>query len=160
MKTRKRFHLSAIVALLAMSTIVVTSTAFSYSGKTNGSVARTEVTLSPSETVSVNPDSVYVLVDELPVYPGGDITLMSDIAKITVYPAEAKKNNIQGKVVVRLIVGKDCKVSDVEVIKSVNSQLDAEAVRVVKTLKFEKPGIKGGVPVAVHYMIPIQFALK
>jgi TonB family protein len=106
-------------------------------------------------------DIPFVQVDEMPVFPGGDIAILKYIADNTVYPEEAKKNRITGKVIVRFIVEKDCSVSEVTVLQSVNPQIDAEAVRVVKTLpKFEKPAKNGGVAVRVFYMLPITFDLK
>jgi protein TonB len=101
------------------------------------------------------------MVDELPVFTGGDTTLLKYIAKNTVYPEGARINKIQGKVVVRLVVEKDGSVSNVEVVKGVNPLLDAEAVRVVSSLpKFESPAKIDGAAVKVHYMIPISFALN
>ena len=161
MKTKKRIEESGILTLIVMSVLVVALIVFSSCGKTNDAL-KTEIPAPPPPPpVPVSPDSVYVLVDELPVFPGGDTTMLKYIAKNTVYPAEAKMKKIQGKVVVRLVVEKDCSVSNVEVVQGVHPLLDAEAVRVVKTLpRFESPAKKGGVAVGVHYMIPIAFALK
>ena len=106
-------------------------------------------------------DIPFVQVDEMPVFPGGDIAILKYIADNTVYPEEAKKNKITGKVIVRFIVEKDCSVSEVTILQSVNPEIDAEAVRVIKTLpKFEKPAKNGGVAVRVFYMLPITFDLK
>jgi protein TonB len=162
MKTSKKINDSGKFTLLVMSVLVVALIAFSSCGKANDPNApNTEVPAPPPPPVPVNPDSVYVQVDELPVFPGGDTTLLKYIADNVVYPAGARINKIQGKVVVRLIVEKDCSVSNVEIVKGVNPLLDAEAIRVVKTLpKFVSPAKKDGVAVGVHYMIPISFALK
>ncbi len=106
-------------------------------------------------------DPVYDEVDELPLFNNGDQGLLNFIAGNVNYPDEAKKNNIQGKVLVKFVVEKDCSVSKVEILQGVNPSLDAEALRVVNSLpKFEKPAIKAGVPVRVNYTIPIMFALK
>jgi TonB family protein len=113
----------------------------------------------PAEVSST--DKVYTEVDELPVFKGGDANLLKYIAENTKYPEEAKKNKITGKVIVKLVVEKDCSVSNVGILESVNALLDAEAVRVVSTLpKFETPGKKAGESVRVNYMIPITFTLK
>lgn len=162
MKTRKRINGSDFT-LLIVSVLVVALVAFSSCGKVNDPNAEnTEIPAPPPPPpVPVSPDSVYVEVDELPVFTGGESTLLKYIAKNTVYPEGARINKIQGKVVVRLVVEKDGSVSNVAVVKGVNPLLDAEAVRVVSSLpKFESPGKKGGSVVAVHYMIPIAFALK
>jgi len=163
MKTRKRNYDSGKFTLLVMAVLVTALIAFSSCGKANDPDAlNTDIPAPPPPPpVPVNPDSVYVLVDELPVFTGGDSTLLKYIADNTAYPAEARINKIQGKVIVRLVVGKDGTVSNVDVVKGVNPLLDAEAVRVVSTLpKFESPAKKGGVAVGIHYMIPIEFALK
>jgi protein TonB len=103
----------------------------------------------------------YIKVDTLPTFPQGDSAILKFIAENTIYPEDAKKENITGMVVVRFIVNEDCSISNVEVLRGVNPSLDAEAIRVVKTLpKFEKPGKLNGEPVNVYYMIPINFTLK
>ena len=120
---------------------------------------------SPISTIAPPPpppaDPVYVEVDTLPVFPGGDREILNFIINNTKYPEEAKKNNITGKVIVKFVVEKDGSVSGAEVLKSVDPLLDAEAVRVVGTLpKFEKPAKKDGRIVRVNYMVPISFALQ
>ncbi len=112
-------------------------------------------------TSSFSHDSVFVYVDEMPIYKGGDTALLNFIARNTKYPEEAKKKSITGKVIVRFVVGKDCSVSDVTILQSVDPSLDAEAIRVIESLpKFEKPAKSQGRVVAVWYMVPISFALK
>ena len=114
-----------------------------------------------SDEATNKQDKPLVEVDEMPVFPGGNAALLKFIAENSVYPEEAKKNNITGRVIVRFVVEKDCSVSNVEVLKEVDPLLDAEAVRVINSLpKFEKPARNGGVAVPVFYMVPITFALK
>ena len=115
----------------------------------------------PPPPVEAVTDSVYVNVDEMPVFKGGDVGLLKYIADNTAYPKDAKEKNIQGKVIVRFVVEKDGTVSDVAVIKSAEPSLDAAAVKVVESLpKFETPAKIKGLPVKVHYMVPITFTLK
>lgn len=103
----------------------------------------------------------FVQVDEMPVFPGGDIAILKYIADNTVYPEAAKKQGITGKVIVRFIVEKDCSVSEATILQSVDPLLDAEALKVIGSLpKFEKPAKNGGVAVRVFYMLPITFSLK
>lgn len=106
-------------------------------------------------------DQIYVNVDEMPVFPNGDQGILNFIAENTVYPEKAKLDGITGRVIVRFVVEKDGSVTGVAIEQGVDPTLDAEALRVVSSLpKFEKPGIKGGEKVRVHYMLPITFALK
>jgi TonB family protein len=110
--------------------------------------------------VPVKDGDAYVVVEQMPLYPGGDKALLKFISENTNYPVEAKDKNIQGRVIVRFKVMDDGMVADASVIKGVDPLLDAEAVRVVNTLQQFTPGKVGGVPVPVWYMVPITFSLK
>ena len=96
----------------------------------------------------------------MPVYPGGDTELLKYISDSTRYPKDAKTQKIQGKVIVRFIVNAKGLVENVSVLKGVSPTMDAESVRVVKTLPKFTPGLLAGKKVPVWYMIPIQFSLK
>jgi TonB family protein len=116
----------------------------------------------PGETVNVtpeDPDAPYVVVEEMPQFPGGDAALLKHIAENTKYPENAKKNNIQGRVIVRFCITREGTVDRASVIKGVDPDLDNEAIRVVKTLSSFQPGKQRGKPVNVWYMVPITFAL-
>lgn len=102
----------------------------------------------------------FVVVEEMPMYPGGDIELLKYIAEHTQYPEIAKENNIQGRVIVRFCVTSKGGVSQVSILKGVDPELDAEAITVVNSLPAFKPGKQGGKPVPVWYMVPITFTLK
>lgn len=102
----------------------------------------------------------FVVVEEMPMFPGGDAELLKYIAEHTQYPEIAKENNIQGKVIVRFCVTAKGGVSQVSILKGVDPELDKEAIRVVNTLPAFKPGKQGGKPVPVWYMVPINFTLK
>ena len=88
----------------------------------------------------------FVVVEEMPMFPGGDAALLKYIGENTVYPEVAKENNIQGRVIVRFCVTAKGGVSQVSVLKGVDPELDAEAIRVVNTLPPFKPGKQGGKP--------------
>ncbi|OFY65109.1 MAG: hypothetical protein A2V64_04325 [Bacteroidetes bacterium RBG_13_43_22] len=102
----------------------------------------------------------FVVVEEMPMFPGGDVALLQYIAEHTNYPEVAKENNIQGRVIVRFCVTSKGGVNQVSVLKGVDPELDTEAVRVVNSLPAFKPGKQGGKPVPVWYMVPITFTLK
>lgn len=103
---------------------------------------------------------VFFIVDEMPEYPGGDKELMSFIGRSVKYPPEAVKKGIQGKVFVSFVVGSDGFVSNAKIARGVDPMLDAEALRVVKSMPKWTPGKQDGKDVAVQYTIPINFALK
>ena len=102
----------------------------------------------------------FVVVEEMPMFPGGDVELLKYISEHTNYPEVAKENNIQGRVIVRFCVTSKGGVSQVSILKGVDPELDKEAIRVVNTLPAFKPGKQGGKPVPVWYMVPITFTLK
>ena len=110
----------------------------------------------------VDSSTPFVQVDSMPVFSRyGDAELLKYLAENTMYPEDAKKNNIEGKVVLRFVVDTDGKVSDVTILSGVNPSINAEAFRVVVSLpKFEKPGYVKGQPVKTYYMVPITFDLK
>jgi len=108
----------------------------------------------------ISREEAYVVVENMPRYPGGDAGLLKFIANTTHYPEAAKAQNIQGRVIVRFIVNKEGNAEDITVLRSVHPLLDAEAGRVVGLLKGFAPGLQGGKPVSVYYMVPITFTLS
>jgi protein TonB len=115
----------------------------------------------PAPIAETGSDTPFEVVDEMPVFKGGDTALINYIGRNTKYPEPAKLKGIQGKVMVRFAVEADRSIDKVSVLKGVDPELDMEAIRVVKTLpSFEKPGIKDGKAVSVWYSLPINFTLK
>jgi len=105
-------------------------------------------------------DEFFMVVENMPEFPGGDLGLMRYIQKNVKYPAIAKEYNITGKVFVSFIVDKSGSVTNVKVVRGVDKNLDAEAVRVVKSLPKYKPGKQRGKAVRVMFTIPINFTLS
>ncbi len=106
------------------------------------------------------PQEVFVVVEEMPSFPGGDTELFRFIYDNIKYPELAKENNIQGKVILRFCVTYKGTVDQVSVVRGVDPTLDEEAIRVIKMLPLWKPGKQGGKPVNVWYSVPISFQLK
>lgn len=101
----------------------------------------------------------FVSVEEMPVPQGGEAGLYKYIADNTIYPKIALDNNIQGKVYVRFCVTSKGTVDQVSILKGVDPELDAEAIRVVKSFPPFKPGKMSGKPVPVWYIVHIDFQL-
>jgi protein TonB len=102
----------------------------------------------------------FVVVEQMPMYPGGEAALLTFIGENTHYPDSAKAKKIQGRVIVRFVVTTEGKTDEITVLKGVHPLLDAEAVRVASMLSGFTPGYQGGKAVPVWYMIPITFTLK
>lgn len=96
-----------------------------------------------------------MMVDEMPEVEGG----LSALGQQIVYPEDAKRNGIEGRVLISFVVEKDGTVSKAEIVQGVDESLDREALRVVRDLTF-KPAIKDGEPVWVQMTLPISFKLK
>ena len=105
-------------------------------------------------------EKVFDMVEVAPEFPGGELELRKFIAINVKYPSQAKKKGIQGKVYVKFVVDKTGAVSNVEVVRSVDPLLDAEAVRVLSSLPDWTPGENEGKPVNVHFTVPINFQLQ
>ena len=105
-------------------------------------------------------NKVYQSVEVMPEFPGGVMEMMKFLQMNIQYPPMAAANKIDGRVVVQFIVDKTGKVGDVKVVRSVNDELDAEAVRVVKSMPDFTPGRQDGKPVSVWYTLPISFKLQ
>lgn len=111
----------------------------------------------PSDNVT---GDVYEAVEQMPEFPGGMAGLMQYITKNLRYPEEAKAKGIQGRVTVRVVVNTEGKVTNAEVLRSVDPALDAEALRVASSLPDWKPGMKDGKPVNVRFFFPVNFSLQ
>ena len=105
-------------------------------------------------------DKPFDVVEQMPSFPGGKEALMKFISENVKYPKEAEEKGLQGRVVVRYIIEKDGSISEVEIAKSVNEYLDAEAIRVVNAMPKWIPGKQKGEPVRVKFTLPITFRLS
>ncbi len=102
---------------------------------------------------------VFVVVEEMPSFPGGIEALKAFVASSLKYPTIALENGIQGQVHVRFVVAENGSVTDAKIEGSVAPSLDKEALRIVNSMPKWKPGKQRGMPVKVSYTIPISFKL-
>jgi len=111
------------------------------------------------EKIKKEPD-VFMIVEDMPKYPGGEEALRDDIAKLVKYPAEAKEKGLQGKVYITFIVNEQGKIEQSKVARGIDPLLDKEALRVLNELdKTWQAGKQKGKAVKVSYTVPINFAL-
>lgn len=118
-----------------------------------------EITAERSAPKKVFTGKVYDLVDEMPSFPGGLEELYKWIDNNVQYPAVARENGIEGRVILKFIVEKDGSLSDSTVIHSVHPMVDREALRLVGQMPKWNPGKRAGIPVRVRYCLPIKFKL-
>ena len=107
------------------------------------------------QTVVAAPSSA---LDQMPEFPGGMEALNTYLRNNIRYPQEAQKAGIQGRVIIQFIVSKDGSITDAEVVESVDPQLDAEGLRLIKNMPRWKPGMRKGQAIKVKQTLPIRFA--
>ncbi len=105
-------------------------------------------------------EEIFKSAEQMPSFPGGDAALMKFLNSHIHYPAAAEENNVQGRVIVQFVVGKDGSVSQAKIARGVHPALDNEALRVVRSLPKFIPGKQNGQPVSVWYTLPVQFKLQ
>lgn len=103
---------------------------------------------------------VYTVVEQNPVFPGGDAALLKYVNSHIKYPEIARDQEIQGVVTLRFVVLEDGRVGEVQVVKSLESHCDAEAIRVIKSLPRFTPGKQQGKPVRVWFTLPVRYVIQ
>ncbi|MDR1200855.1 MAG: energy transducer TonB [Tannerellaceae bacterium] len=105
-------------------------------------------------------EQIFIVVEQMPQFPGGDGELLSFISRSIKYPIIAQENGIQGRVTCAFVVNRDGSVVDGEIVRGVDPSLDKEALRVISTMPKWSPGKQRGKPVRVKFTVPITFRLQ
>ncbi len=139
-----------------LAAIVETKVAESV-GDTTKPAGVTYVPVEVNEKLKGTP--VLTVVEQMPAYPGGMAALMEYFKENMRYPASAKERGLQGRVTVQFVVDKDGSIKEPKVIRSIDQELDEEALRLVKSMSKWEPGRQNGEPVAVKFAVPVPFKL-
>ncbi len=126
--------------------------------KTKTKQATPAAKLSPVQAKGEDP--VFEVVEQMPDFPGGMQELMKFLSSNIKYPAQAHKENRQGRVIVQFVVRKDGQIVEPKIAKSVSPDLDAEALRVISIMPNWTPGRQRGEAVSVKFTVPIMFRLS
>jgi protein TonB len=102
----------------------------------------------------------FVVVEAMPAFPGGDAALFKYLGDNIKYPVIAQESGIQGRVICQFVVNRDGSIVDIEVVRSVDKSLDAEAIRVISKMPRWTPGKQRGKTVRVKYTLPVNFRLQ
>ena len=108
----------------------------------------------------VEETKIFTVVEQMPMYPGGDGALMGYLRDNIHYPTVAAENGVQGRVVVGFVVERDGSITDVKILRGVDPSLDREAMRVVQNMPKWTPGKQNGSAVRVKYQVPVSFRLQ
>ena len=151
MKTKRNAPKSLLLTVILSIALITAAVSANYSCSKD--------IMTETQPKSAQTDEVFVIVEQMPQYPGGDSLMIDFILKNINYPESAKKAGIQGRVFIRFCVTKTGDVDRVSVLKGVDPAINAEAVRVVSLLNNWKPGRQGGQPVNVWFQMPVEFKL-
>ena len=119
-----------------------------------------EAPVATENVVTEEEETPFVIVEQMPDFPGGQGELLKFISDNIRYPVMAQENGIQGTVFVSFVVDRNGKVTRVQVSRGVNPALDKEAARVVAAMPDWSQGRQGGRAVSVSYTVPIKFRLQ
>ena len=123
-----------------------------------------EVVIAPPVEAPVEEEEeevIFVVVESMPEFPGGQQALFKYLAENVKYPVIAQENGIQGRVICQFVVNKDGSIVDVVAVRSSGEpSLDKEAIRVIQSMPKWKPGKQRGKPVRVKYTVPVNFRLQ
>ena len=110
--------------------------------------------------VTDSQEEIFSVVEEQPLYSGGNAAMMKFLSDNIKYPAEAQEKGIHGRIITNFVVEKDGSLNEVKVVRGVDPLLDAEAVRVIQSMPNWKPGTQKGETVRVRYTLPVVFRLQ
>jgi Ca-activated chloride channel family protein len=119
-----------------------------------------EIDFSDIQSEEEEESAVFFIVEDMPEFPGGDAALHNFITQNIQYPVEAQAKCIQGRVYVSFIIDKDGSIINVRIARGISPSLNAEAMRVVRSMPKWKPGKQRGKAVKVSYTVPINFKLR
>ncbi len=105
-------------------------------------------------------EEIFVAVEQQAEFPGGMAALMKWLSNNIRYPEAAQQNDVQGRVIVKFVVEKDGSVSQVQILKGVDKDLDKEALRVVNKMPKWQAGKNNGVAVRSYFTLPVNFRLQ
>lgn len=156
-KTKSRFGAWKVLAVVPLMAVLLVAGCKPAQAAGDDSVAAAAAVGNDME-VGVT-DSVYTVVEVDPEFPGGYEGLYKYLAESIVYPEQAKKEGIKGRVIVRFVVEKDGTVSHAEVLRGIGGGCDEEVLRIVNAMPKWKPGRVKGEAVRVQYQLPVTFSL-
>ncbi|AWV98911.1 M56 family metallopeptidase [Arcticibacterium luteifluviistationis] len=109
---------------------------------------------------SLTEGQIFTAAEHNPEFPGGTSELYRHINREIIYPVEAQRASIEGRVFVKFVVRKDGTVGDATILKGLGFGLDEEVKRVIDTMPTWKPGTQDGKPVNVYFTMPFFFELE
>ncbi len=116
-------------------------------------------TIVEPEAEAAEPE-IFLIVEDMPSFPGGEAKMMEFMAKNTKFPTMARENGITGVVIVNFVIDEKGNIQNPTVLRGIGGGCDEEAIRVLKMMPQWSPGKQRGQPVKVSYNLPFRFILK
>jgi len=107
----------------------------------------------------VEEEEIFMVVEEMPEFPGGPVEMMKYLRNNISYPPLAVDNGVEGTVIVTFVVNKGGNIVDAVVARGIGAGCDEEALRVIRAMPSWKAGMQRGKPVKVKYSVPVKFKL-
>lgn len=105
-------------------------------------------------------EEIFVVVEKMPEFPGGQAALMKYFSDNVRYPVIAAENGIQGRVICNFTVWKDGTIRDIQVVRGIDKSLDREAIRLIENMPKWNPGEQRGKAVSCKFTVPVMFKLQ
>jgi len=105
-------------------------------------------------------EQVFVIVESMPSFPGGEVARIKYLNKNIKYPNLSRESGIQGRVFLTFVVEKDGSISNVKILRGIGGGCDEEAIRVIQNMPKWIPGKQRNIPVRVQFNMPIRFVLQ
>lgn len=118
------------------------------------------VPIEEEEEEVLEEEPIFVVVESMPEFPGGNVELMKFLHSKIKYPSLAKEAGIQGRVFVSFVIEIDGSVSNIKILRGIGGGCDEEAIRVVQSMPKWKPGTQRNNPVRVRFNLPLKFTLQ
>jgi protein TonB len=128
-------------------------------GEVNEDGGESQLTGTDNSVEGNGEDAIYTIVDKAAEFPGGPVIMGRFLAKNMRYPQEARRAGLEGVVHVSFIVGKNGLITDIEIVKGLSPECDAEALTVVRMMPRWRPAHQNGVPVRSRLVLPLRFKL-
>jgi protein TonB len=126
----------------------------------NSIVTDSVIFIEPADLIIPPETKPFIIVEEMPEFPGGERALLKYINENINYPENALINNIQGRVILKFVVNANGSVDRIEILRGIDPSLDNEAVRVASILPHFIPGRQNGIPVPVWFTLPVSFIIE
>ncbi len=162
-KAKWKYILPVPVTVLLIAFFAVNLNQNTFASETKEEVKATETTTPKEDLANQKEDSnesIFIVVEDMPKFPGGEQALGRFLRDNIKYPEEARKKDIQGRVYLTFIVEKDGSLTNFKVVRGIGHGCDEEAIRVAKMMPKWEPGKQRGKEVRVQFHLPVRFVLN